>query len=124
MRRILLLTSILLISTAWAVAQYESGAQAAETPGNAFSTTIEGCLDGAAGNYSLTLPSGSIFQLSGNETWLKRHVGEMVRVWGVELPVVRTPGSMSEGTETQPTLQIQALQRLSGACTPISNTIQ
>ena len=122
MRRILLLTSILLISSAWAMAQYESGAEAASRA-SAFGTTVVGCLDGAAGNYTLTLPSGSAFQLSGNETWLKGHVGETVRVWGVEFPVVRIPGSMSEGTATQPTIELRSVQPISGVCTPTSNTI-
>ena len=125
MRRILLLTSILLLSATWAMAQYDSDPYSSEGASRsyAYRTTAEGCLSGAVGNYTLTLPTGFIFQLTGHEAWMKQHVGETVRVAGIVQPVVRTPGSMSEGTETQPTMQVRALQRISGACSPTSNTI-
>jgi hypothetical protein len=123
MRRILLLTAIALLSASWSLAQTDTSPEAASRD-SGYGATLVGCLTGAAGTYTLTLPAGSIYQLSANEAWLKTHVGESVRVWGVVLPVVSIPGSMSEGTSTEPTVQIHALQPLSGACTPTSNTIR
>jgi hypothetical protein len=48
MRRTILLSSILLLSAVWAVAQYNSDSDNQnQTPSN--KTTIEGCLEGAIG---------------------------------------------------------------------------
>jgi len=43
-------------------------------------TTIEGCLDGAIGSYTLTDRAGASYRLTGNTALLKIHVGETVRV--------------------------------------------
>jgi hypothetical protein len=75
-------------------------------------TTIEGCLDGAIGSYTLTDRAGASYRLTGNTALLKIHVGETVRV----TPVVHVPGAMNEGTETQPTLSVISLKRVSGIC--------
>jgi hypothetical protein len=79
-------------------------------------TTIEGCLDGAIGSYTLTDRAGASYRLTGNTALLKIHVGETVRVTGRVTPVVHVPGAMNEGTETQPTLSVISLKRVSGIC--------
>jgi hypothetical protein len=84
-------------------------------------TTIEGCLDGAIGNYILTDRAGATYRLSGNAEQLKAHVGETIRVTGVVTPVVHVPGAMSEGTETQPTLSVISFKRVSGVCNDANN---
>lgn len=114
MRKFALLGSILLLSVMWAVAQYESPSRS--TNGNAPETTVDGCLDQSEGTFILTLPSGAIFQLTGNTAPLKAHVGETVRVTGVATPVTHVPGSMSEGEQTYPTIWVSSFHKLSGAC--------
>jgi hypothetical protein len=119
MRRIFLLSAMLVLSAAWTLAQHEYDS----TPNSnvasrtaAYRTTVEGCLDIQSGNYILTLPSGSVFHLSGGKAQLTSHVGENVRITGVVTPVVNVPGATAEATETQPTLSVGSLMRVSGVC--------
>jgi hypothetical protein len=111
----ILLGSILLLSATWAVAQIESDSEnASKTISNRM--TVEGCLDGAIGNYTLTDLAGASYRLAGNTDTLKAHVGETMQVMGVVTPVVHVPSAMSEGTETQPTLSVISLKRISAVC--------
>jgi hypothetical protein len=84
-------------------------------------TTIEGCLDGAVGNYTLTDRAGATYKLTGNAKQLNAHVGETIQVTGVITPVVHVPGAMSEGTQTQPTLSVVSLKKISGVCNDANN---
>jgi hypothetical protein len=78
--------------------------------------TIEGCLDGAIGNYTLTDNRGASYRLTGNPEQLKVHVGDTMRVTGVVTPVVNLPGAVSQGAETLPTLSIISLKQVSTVC--------
>jgi hypothetical protein len=80
------------------------------------STTIEGCLDGAIENYTLTDRAGATYKLIGNAEQLKTHVGQTIWVTGIVTTVVHFPGAMSEGTKTQPTLSVISLNQVSGVC--------
>lgn len=96
-------------------------AQEAAVPDNTtgiptYKTTVEGCLDGAAGNYTLTGYNGSSYQLAGDAEQLKSHVGETVQIVGVVTPIAHVPLAMSEGTQTQPTLTVSSLKPVSGVC--------
>ena len=111
MRKTFLITAILLLSTAWAVAQTTPNSQQPVTPGasspsstmpspqsstpdtssNATqtssqtadnSTAIEGCLSGSSGSYTLTDQSGKAWQLAGDTSKLTEHVGHQVRIMG------------------------------------------
>jgi hypothetical protein len=115
MRRIILLSSILLLSTVWAAAQNDSDSDSESSTASS-KMTVEGCLDGAIGNYTLTDHAGASYQLTGDLEQLKAHVGETMRVTGVVTPIVHVPGAMSEGTETQPTLSVTSLKRISTVC--------
>jgi hypothetical protein len=46
--------------------------------------TIEGCLSGSAGNFTLTDQSGKTYQLAGDTSKLSDHVGHQVRITGSE----------------------------------------
>jgi len=120
MRRISLLSSILLLSAVWAAAQYDSDSQSESTTVSR-KATVEGCLDGAIGNYTLTDYAGVSYRITGNTEPLKAHAGETMRVTGVVTPVVHVPGAMSEGIETQPTLSVVSFQRISAVCNDASN---
>jgi hypothetical protein len=119
MRRIILLSSILLLSAVWMVAQSENDSSESGTSTDyplSSRATVVGCLDGAIGNYTLTNAAGATYQLTGNTEPLKAHVGETMRVTGILTPVVHTPGAMSEGTRTEPTLSVIGFQRVSQVC--------
>lgn len=115
MRKIILLNLILLLSAVWAVAQYESDS-GSESKVISRKMTIEGCLNGAIGSYTLTDHSGASYQLTGDTEQLKAHVGGTMRVTGVVTPVVNVPGAMSAGTETQPTLSVISIKKVSAVC--------
>src|SRR5712672_2776143 len=44
--------------------------------------SIEGCLSGSAGNWTLTDQSGKTWQLAGDTSKLSEHVGHQVRIVG------------------------------------------
>ena len=119
MRRMFLLSFMLVLSAAWALAQYEfegnpDSLAAAQTA--AYRTTVEGCLDTQSGSYILTLPSGAIYHVAGGKTQLTSHVGEQVRIPGTVTPLINVPGSSGEATENQPTLSVGSLTSISGLC--------
>lgn len=117
MRRALLLASILMLSPMWVLAQYGSNSEDTTSRSTtARRMTIEGCLDGAIGNYTLTDPAGTSYRLTGNPEKLKAYVGDTMRITGVVTPLAYVPGAMSEGTETQPTLSVISLKLVSAVC--------
>ena len=71
----------LLLTTAWAVAQYDSQSSS-QSSSDMSKTTIEGCLSGSDGNYSLTDKSGTTYQLTGDTAKLQNHVGHTIQVTG------------------------------------------
>ena len=48
------------------------------------SNSIEGCLNGSAGNWTLTDQSGKTWQLAGDTSKLSDHVGHQVRIMGTD----------------------------------------
>ena len=104
MSKVLLFT-ILLLSTTWVIAQDSStaGSQSSQ-PGSSSSqsdqssstqassgmtsgseTFVEGCLNGSAGNYTLTSSTGSTYQLTGSTDELAQHVNQQVRLKGTPM---------------------------------------
>jgi hypothetical protein len=122
MRRIVVLISALLLVTACTMAQY-GGGSGNESQSDKNLIIVEGCLGQTSGNYDLTDPAGAIYQLSGKTEKLGGHIGQTIRVTATSKPVVNVPGSMSEGTESQPALSIISFKQLSGVCTNGANNI-
>jgi hypothetical protein len=124
MRKIFVLSSILLLSAVWAVAQNDSGSTSksrdTNTTGDMSQVTIEGCLGGAVGNFTLTDQSGTIYQLTGNTEKMNAHVGHTVRVTGISSSGAKEPGSMSEANEPPPILSVTSFKHVSTSCKPMS----
>lgn len=98
MRKSLILSAFLLLCSLWVVAQTGSSssstqpsqsspssqsssssqASSSETSGQ----TIEGCLSGSAGNFTLTSSAGTTYQLAGDTSKLTDHVGQEVEITG------------------------------------------
>ncbi len=126
MKRILLLSSILLLSAVWAVAQNDNqsstSSQSSQTSSTASETTIQGCLSGANGNLSLTDKSGTTYQLTGDTAKLQKHVGHTVELTGTEVTssasnTSETPsGAMSGSAETQPMFNVTSFKHVSSKC--------
>ncbi len=118
MKRILLLSSILLLSTVWAVAQYDTQSGASgQSSSDASKTTIEGCLSGSNGSYSLTDKSGTMYQLTGDTAKLEKHVGHTMQVTGTTAASSASKtGSMSGSADTQQTFNVTAFKHVSANC--------
>ena len=89
-------------------------------------TSVEGCLQGSNGSYTLTAKDGTTYQLSGDTSKLAEHVGHEVRVMG------RTSSggmgsssgassSSSMGAGSQQTLEVKGVKHVSKSCTTSSS---
>ena len=98
MPSILMLALALLCSTAWVQAQQDQYPQNPQNPPSGSSqagtsageTSVEGCLQGSNGNFTLTDKSGTTYQLSGDTSKLSKHVGHEVQITGsTPVPALR-----------------------------------
>ena len=112
MAKVWMLAVILVCSAAWLVAQDQSspssssptssssGAQSTSSGQGSPSTSsgetsVEGCLQGSSGSYTLTDNSGMTYQLGGDTSKLAEHVGHEVKITG-------TMSSASSGAGSSP----------------------
>jgi len=122
MRKLFLLISVLLLGLSWAAAQdtpTRSSASGQSSRTGAGQMTVEGCLSGSSGNFTLTDKNGSFYKLTGNTEKLSEHVGHEVKVTG-------TSGAAGTGasgsTETSASgaggqsLQVTSLKHISKTC--------
>jgi hypothetical protein len=138
MRR-LILTSLLLLTSGWLLAQYESsgagsgynsgseatssetgqGSNSSMAPqgGAATTTTVSGCLSEANGQFTLTDQSGTSYDLTGKTAQLKSHVGHTIRVTGKVASSGQQPGSMSgEQPNAAQSLSVISFRHVSTTC--------
>lgn len=139
MKKLLLLSVILLVSATWVVAQSSStstssdqmGGQSSQGMGSQDSqgvsgqnsqannsmgneTQIEGCLSGSSGAYTLTDATGQTWQLQGNDAQLSKHVGESVRVSGTPAGSASS-GASSAGAAGQ-NFSVSKVRKVSNTC--------
>jgi hypothetical protein len=90
MPKMLSLAFALLLSAAWMQAQttpqtdagQAGSATSAQSGAAAGQTSIQGCLQGSNGSFTLTADSGTTYQLQGDNSKLSKHVGHEVEVTG------------------------------------------
>jgi hypothetical protein len=128
MRKIFLLLSILLLGLSWAVAQDSTTSGSTSNSGQTSRTgaggqmTVEGCLSGSNGSFTLTGKNGMSYQLTGDTAKLTEHVGHEVKVTGTS----ESAGAGASGS-TEPsgaagsagdghTLQVTSLKHISKSC--------
>ncbi len=130
MKKILLLSSILLLSVTWALAQYGSQSSTSQSSTSSESsnsgmskTTLQGCLSGSNGNYTLTDSSGATYQLTGDTAKLEKHIGHTIQVTGTPQTSSASnttsgnpSGSMSGSAEAQQTFDVTSFKHVSGKC--------
>jgi Protein of unknown function (DUF5818) len=136
MRKLLLLLSVLLLGACWAVAQdstsqpssttsdtsassASSGQTGSTTAGSA--TSVQGCLSGSSGNYTLSDKNGNTYQLTGDTAKLSEHVGHEVKVTGTSSSASTTGGGTTAGTAGQAganaqTLEVSSVKHISKTC--------
>ena len=162
MRKVYLITSILLLSSVWLMAQSTpSSSQQPSTPPTSDqsspstaspsqttttqttttdttqtstnSSSIEGCLSGSAGSYTLTDTAGKTWQLAGDTSKLTEHVGHNVRLTGSEgsggasgsssgaagssaSSTGAGAGTGAGASGSQPTFTVQKVKMISSTC--------
>jgi hypothetical protein len=77
--------------------------------------SIEGCLAGASGSFTLTDSSGKTYQLAGDTAKLGEHVGHTVRISGSEKGAGADAGAPASA---QPTFTVQKVKMVSPNCSP------
>jgi hypothetical protein len=143
MRKMFLVTAMLLLCGAWMVAQTSSyphggtsssgnsagqmgSSGASGTPGHmgAKMSKIEGCLSGSAGNFTLTDKAGTTYRLEGDSAQLSKHVGQEVRIEGSTAGSSSAAGTSSSATSsssgTESSINVSRVHKVSSTCT--SNT--
>ncbi len=93
---------VLLLATLWAAAQdYPSPSQT--TPANAGGgESVQGCLSGSDGNYTLMIKNGTSYRLTGDTAKLAEHIGHAVKITGTMSSAPASPNSdTSAGTTGQ-----------------------
>jgi hypothetical protein len=117
MYQTLMLSLVLLISTAWLQAQTYpqsgTGQTAGQTSGQ---TTVEGCLQSSAGNYTLTDKNGMTYQLSGDTSKLSDHVGHEVQITGTSSAASASSNSAAASGGTQQSLDVKSMKHISKTC--------
>ncbi len=84
-------------------------------------TTVEGCLSGSSGNYTLSAKDGTSYQLTGDTAKLSEHVGHEVKVTGTSSSAAPNAGGTAAGTTGQAsassqTLEVSSVKHISKTC--------
>ena len=116
MRKLLMLTLVLLVSAVWLQAQ-----DAGQTMGKTSDMiTVQGCLQVANGRYSITDSNGVVHQLTGAATKLSPHVGHEIEVTGT--PRTRAASTTEQGTASTahvvPAIGVKTIKHIADTCTP------
>lgn len=117
MRQIILILSVMLLGLTWAITQDTTGTQSSRAGQSASGqTTVEGCLSGSNGNFTLTDKNGTSYQLAGDTAKLSEHVGHEVKVTGMPSSGAAGGESASAGTGSNQTLQVSSVKHISKTC--------
>lgn len=112
--RHLLLFSVLLLCTSWAVAQsYPSQGATGNTTGQ---QNVVGCLSSSGGTYTLTAKNGKSYQLTGDTAKLSEHVGHEMKITGtVSSPSASSTDTMGK-TSGEETIDVTSFKHISKTC--------
>jgi ABC-type phosphate transport system substrate-binding protein len=119
--RHLILLSVLMLAACWAAAQNDSTqtTPAGSQAGEGSQTTVQGCLSGSEGSYTLMADNGTSYQLTGSSAKLKEHVGHEVKITGTASPssgqASANMGGEAGGTGI-PILQVESIKHVSKTC--------
>lgn len=112
--RQLLVLCVLLLGVSWAAAQNSApSAQKGSTTAGAGSHTVEGCLSGSDGKYTLTDMHGKTYELTGDISKLAEHVGHEVKITGTESSGT---GSASSAGASEMSLDVSSVKHISKTC--------
>lgn len=119
--RYLMLMSVLLLGVSWAVAQNDSAgtsaASSASQTASSGSTTVQGCLSGSDGSYTLTDKDGKTYQLTGDTSKLSEHLGHEIRVTGdIGSSDMGTNGSAGQASTGSGSITVSSVKHISKTC--------
>jgi Protein of unknown function (DUF5818) len=130
MRHLLLLLSVLLLSVSWVAAQSDqgdrsqtgsssAGQEKSANTGNQM--TVQGCLSGSEGNYTLTDKSGNTYQLTGDTAKLSEHVGHEIKVSGTATTATTSSGGSSgamgqSSGSSQKAIEVSSVKHMTKTC--------
>ena len=81
--------------------------------------TVEGCLSGSSGNFTLTDKNGTAYQLTGDTAKLSEHVGHEVKVTGTSAAAATGASGSTEtsaaGSAGQ-ALQVTSVKHVAKTC--------
>jgi hypothetical protein len=119
-RKILLLTLLLLMSALWLQAQEGDPGRDVWVPANTYPPTVQGCLRNSSLRYMVVAQDGTIYNLTGSTARLRNYVGHEVEVTGK--PTVRsfstTEKDIASTVEEIPALDVKSVKELSKTCNP------
>jgi hypothetical protein len=120
LRNTILLFVSLALATIGLLAQ-QSGTQATQAgQGTASPTSIEGCLHGSGGGFTLTDKSGTQYFLTGDKTSFESHNDQEVSVQGHSTsPVAQGMGGFptsNTSTGTLPTFHVNSISKIADTC--------
>ena len=81
--------------------------------------TVEGCLSGTNGNYTLTAKDGKMYELTGDTAKLSNHIGHEMKITGTVESGSMTPsggGTAGETASSKATLQVSSFKHISKTC--------
>ena len=120
--------SMLLACASWAIGQTDAKPGSSQTgssqTGSMGAKTVQGCLSGSGGNYTLTDKAGNTYQLAGDTSKLTEHVGHEVEIRGMTSSSGEASGASSAETKAVAgqKLEVSGVKHISATCTSGSNT--
>jgi hypothetical protein len=135
MKKTLFCLSVGVICSAMALAQ-DTTTPAQSTTATAVdsnASSIQGCLSGSDGNYTLTQDgTGTTYKLVGMEPQLKKHVGHEVAITGSAATSAGSASSATDQGQVQPSsgvasgnsLQVSNVKMISSQCSSSANDTQ
>ena len=120
MGRISILALVLLLS---AVCLHGQDAPPAGNPSDhttsAHASTVQGCLQGSNGSFTVTDKSGSAYEIQGDTSTLAKHLGHEVQITGTTSTPGSDKGEPSGGTSSatgQQIIHLQDVKHVSKTC--------
>ena len=119
MRKTVFATLVLLLCSAWALAQQGYGQDGQSSSSG--KTTVQGCLSKSdTGGYTLTDKSGTTYQLTGNTSKLSAHVGHEVQIKGTKAE--SNAASASSGADANPQIEVSSMKHISETCSSVGKS--
>ena len=94
--------------------QSSSGQMGSESSGS--KQSVEGCLSGSDGKYTLTDKQGTTYQLTGDTSKLAEHVGHEVKITGSSSGAGSASAGSSASSGGGQTLDVKSVKHVSKTC--------